>query len=544
MKKIVSIILLSFLLLAQFQVVVANSFATRLSSSATSIEAGQSFTVTFDVRESTGIYGLTSNLNYDSSKLEITGSSAQGGFALTLGSKIVVDHTELKTGNFSFARITFKAKSGFAIGESTQVSISDVVGTNDVTDISGSGSSVTINMVPPKSTNNFLNSLETNAGNINFSKNTLSYTLIVDNSVTSANITGTLEDSKATVSGLGNKTLRVYSNPFNITVTAENGATRRYTLNIIRRDESGNAGALSTNNALKSLSLDVCALNFSADTLEYTCEVDNLIEAYVLNVVAADDKATVSREGPDKLSLGNNVISFTVTSESGDKRVYKVTITRSSSAPTVSIDKLEEALKTLASNEVGIMQPEDGIISSDVLNLIKAAEKTLVVKGQDENGNTLYEWYIDGSKVNPGQPIKTSLSVQVQHTTINEKTNYALGLVLSFDKNPNLPLGTKVKYYLNETLSSYPTLNLYYFNPDTKALELRHEGLIVEENYVWIPLQHTSEYFLTPSTQQTSTTQPSRPDMNLVWVGLLLTQFAVIIGLILTLFKKKKAIYN
>ena len=150
MKKIVSIILLSFLLLAQFQVVVANSFATRLSSSATSIEAGQSFTVTFDVRESTGIYGLTSNLNYDSSKLEITGSSAQGGFALTLGSKIVVDHTELKTGNFSFARITFKAKSGFAIGESTQVSISDVVGTNDVTDISGSGSSVTINMVPPK----------------------------------------------------------------------------------------------------------------------------------------------------------------------------------------------------------------------------------------------------------------------------------------------------------------------------------------------------------------------------------------------------------
>lgn len=544
MKRILKLLILSFLLLTQFHTLMANPFTTRLTSTATNIEAGQSFTVTFEVRGSAGIYGLTANLNYDTNKLEITGSSAQSGFALTLGSKIVVDHTELQSGNFNFARITFKAKAGFVVGESTQISISNVVGSDGSKDVSGSGSNVTINLVPPKSTNNFLSNLETNAGGINFNKNTLSYTLIVDNNVTSANITGTPEDPKATVSGLGNKTLRVYSNVFNITVTAESGATRRYTLNIIRRDESGNAGALSTNNALRNLVLDVCVLNFSADVLDYSCEVDNLVEYFELGTEVADSKSSLSREGPDKLALGPNTIKLTVTAESGDVRIYTVIIIRSTSAPTVTIDKLEEALKTVASDEIGIFAPENGVIDQSVLSLIRDAKKTLVVKAKDESGKTLYEWYIDGSKANPAQPIKTIVNISIQHNTINNQTNYAQGIVLDFDKNASLPQGTKIKYYLDNALSAYPVLNLYYFNPENQLLELKHEGLVVEENYVWIPLEHTSEYFLTPATILAKTTTTPNSISIVFWIALSLTQFVFIIILGVLLLNQRKRRYD
>jgi hypothetical protein len=541
MKKLMQGLLISIILLSNVIGIQANPFTTRLTSTATNIEAGQSFTITFEVRGSAGIYGLTTNLNYDSNKLEITGSSAQNGFALTLGTKIVVDHTELKSGNFNFVRITFKAKSGFAVGENTQISISNVVGSDGSKDVSGSGSSVTINIVPPRSTNNYLAGLETNAGTINFNKSTLSYTLIVDNNVTSASITGSVEDPKSSVSGLGNKTLKVYSNPFNITVTAENGATRRYTLNIIRRDESGNAGALSTNNALNTLIVDVCSLSFDSEKLEYTCEVDNLVEAYKVSATLKDTKSTLDIDAPEKLSLGDNVITIKVTAESGDVRTYVLTINRSTSAPTVAIEKLEDALKTLVSDEVGIIKPEDGVISEEVLELIKDASKTLVVKGKDDSGTTLYEWYIDGTKVNTAQPIKTNLEfVSVNQNLFDTQTNYAKGITLKFEKNPNLPAGTTVKVFLDSSLLGYETINLYYFNPDTQKLELKHENLQVIENYVIIPLEHTSEYVLTPAILKQNTSTSTQFMSQTLWIGLVGAQFVVILILVVLLGKKKK----
>lgn len=543
MKKLFTLLVLSLYLLNSFQAIIANPFTTRLTSSATSIEAGQSFTVTFEVRGSAGLCGLTTSLNFDTNKLEISSSTAQNGFALTLGSKMVADREEAISGNFSFARITFKAKSSFAVGESTQISLSNVMGSDCSKDVSGSGSSVTINVVPPKSTNNFLSNLETNVGGINFNKNTLSYTLIVDNSVTSANISGTTEDSKASVSGLGNKTLRVYSNVFNITVTAENGATRRYTLNIIRRDASGNAGALSTNNALKSLTLDVCTLNFSADSLEYECEVDNLVDSYVLNTELADSRASIAREGVDKLVLGPNVIRLTITAESGDVRVYVVTIIRSSSAPTVSIDKLEEALKTIESNEIGVIAPVDGVIETSILRLIREAQKILIVRGKDEHGKILYEWEFDGRHVVAGQPIRTLVTLFPTHESIDAQTNFAQGLILKFDSNASLPLGTRVKYYLNESLTHHASLNLYYFNPETQILELKYENIVVEDNYVWIPLEHTSTYFLTPASLQSNVGGQASNQNTLLWIGISIAQFALILVLAILLLKRRNPIY-
>ena len=77
-----------------------------------------------------------------------------------------------------------------------------------------------------------------------YSMDTQEYSLIVDSQVSSINISTVTIDSNAKVSGAGTVNLNVGMNTIPITVTAQNGATRTYTLNVSRREGAGaeNAG--------------------------------------------------------------------------------------------------------------------------------------------------------------------------------------------------------------------------------------------------------------------------------------------------------------
>jgi hypothetical protein len=69
-----------------------------------------------------------------------------------------------------------------------------------------------------------------------FNANTLNYTATVGNDTTSLSISATAEDSKATVTITGNTNLKVGSNTVKITVTAEDGTTKVYTIVVTRSD--------------------------------------------------------------------------------------------------------------------------------------------------------------------------------------------------------------------------------------------------------------------------------------------------------------------
>lgn len=501
MKKILNTLVVILLVLVNLTIIQAASFSTATTSSKTSLTAtDEQFTVTIAVRNSTGISAITANFNYDSSKLELVSSVAESGFALTLGTKIVVDHTEVKTGNFNIAKITFKAKSAFVVGESTQVSISNVVGSDGSADISAAGSSVTIRMEAPKSANNNLSSLSVSAGTLNFNKSTTSYTVIVDNNVTSVTINATAEDSKASVSGTGTKNLKVYSNTFNIIVTAENGSKKTYKVNVVRRDADGNAGALSTNNNLSSLSVEGCELIFVESQLEYRCEVDNLTTKVVITAKPADDKATYVIANVDELKVGDNPITVTVTSESGAVKVYTVVVNRSSNAPTVPIETVKEALSTTTADEVAIKTPSDGIITEDIMAALKQSGKRLLIQGFDEKGTMIYEWSIDGSKMDTPATIYTKLLYTTEYTSeVNELTNYAKGIFLDFEKNDVLPEGTLVKLKVSPLYKDGERVHLYYYNVTDKKMELISENIEVIEGHVSFSIIHTSEYFVTQS---------------------------------------------
>lgn len=85
-----------------------------------------------------------------------------------------------------------------------------------------------------KSSDNTLSSLSVSKGTLSpkFNSATNVYTLNLTGDVTSIDVSAKAKDSKAIVSGTGKQTLKAGVNKLVISVTAENGSTKNYTINV------------------------------------------------------------------------------------------------------------------------------------------------------------------------------------------------------------------------------------------------------------------------------------------------------------------------
>lgn len=93
------------------------------------------------------------------------------------------------------------------------------------------------------SPNNKLASLSVEGYNISpsFNADTSTYDLIVDSSVSSVKVNAGSMDSKASVSGTGTINLSQANTQVSIEVRAENGTTRKYVINIVKKNGGGNS---------------------------------------------------------------------------------------------------------------------------------------------------------------------------------------------------------------------------------------------------------------------------------------------------------------
>jgi hypothetical protein len=498
MKKLSTLFFALFLILSPIQNVHAAAFAGTITGP-TKIIAGQQFTVTVGVANVTNMMGMSAEWYFDSSKLTLVSSVGTNDFTLTLGTKLVVDRLSGKSGNFSVASIVFKAKTTFTLGTSAIVSIKNASYSNGVSDINDLNlRSLSIKMV---SDNSYLKTLTVSAGTLNFNKTMLDYTVVVDNSVSSITLGATPEYSKSTISGTGTKNLAIYSNYFNIVVTAENGSKRTYVVNVQRKDANGLASPPSTNNHLKSITIsgfDAFNAAFDKETLTYTLEVGNLVTDLTISADPEDTKSVVVIN-KTPLVVGSNTITIVVTAENGDVKTYTITVNRSSDVPTVNEDEIIDALATVTTPTIGLLMPASGIISSEILSALKTSAKTLVVVYKEE-GKTLYEWLIDGSKLTDTDVINTLiLFTSDLQSAIDELTNYAKGLVLNFEDNPALPENTVVRLYVSDRFADGSKLTLYFYHEDNNKLSVTAKDLVVENGKVEFALTHTSTYFLSPT---------------------------------------------
>ena len=139
-----------------------------------------------------------------------------------------------------------------------------------------------------------------------FSKDNLNYDLIVDTSVTSVNVSASVIDSGATVSGVGTVNLTTGANKINVVVTAPNKTTRTYVLNIIRQNGgpvySSGIGGISTGPGVQVITSPTTSAGTTgsgtSDSSQPVIKIDTPVPSSGTTQQSSKTKPTVVLIGP------------------------------------------------------------------------------------------------------------------------------------------------------------------------------------------------------------------------------------------------------
>lgn len=193
----------------------------------------------------------------------------------------------------------------------------------------------TINVVRNISTNNNLSSLNASVGtfDIAFDKDVTVYTLTVPYDTKTVILSGSLADVNSTVDGLIEYTLDGDKTTANITVTAEDGSIKVYTVYIVKEAKPETVVTpvtyyYSSNNYLKTLEIDGYEMTFDKETNEYKITVKGDVSSLEIKAIPEDNRARVEITGNEKFKKGNNVVTITVTAEDGSTREYKINVNK------------------------------------------------------------------------------------------------------------------------------------------------------------------------------------------------------------------------
>ena len=166
-----------------------------------------------------------------------------------------------------------------------------------------------------------------------FNKDVTTYSMKVANNITALKVSALPTDDKATVQITGNSGWKEGVNTITIKVTAEDGTTNTYTVNVTR-ESSKKEETKSSNNYLSNLVINSShKINntFDKNITNYEVTVPFEVENLKMNLTLEDSKAKYEIEGADNLKTdGINVVTIKVTAEDGSIRTYTLNVTRSS----------------------------------------------------------------------------------------------------------------------------------------------------------------------------------------------------------------------
>lgn len=195
-----------------------------------------------------------------------------------------------------------------------------------------SNTSNTTTKTKAKSSNANLSNLGMNPNDFTgFSENKTSYDVTVPNNVTQVEIYATKKDSKASLTGTGIKKLQEGQNTANVIVTAEDGTTKTYTINIKRlsknekQDTTGNLDAKSSSSSkdleLSNLEIEGVNLEPSFESSTYKYEISIKGEQSNLDIKASTNNTSNKVEiiGNENLQNGQNIITILVTNSKSDE---------------------------------------------------------------------------------------------------------------------------------------------------------------------------------------------------------------------------------
>ncbi|QWB99409.1 cadherin-like beta sandwich domain-containing protein [Mycoplasmatota bacterium] len=263
------------------------------------------------------------------------------------------------------ATVSYSGKSlSYVDGDVITLTVSDTDGTTTVTE----NYMINVNVTPPKA-ENILNGLTINKGHISpaFSSDITSYTVNLDYSETDLLLTASVNpDDLSTLNKTEyDETFPVGTTTREFIVTAEDGTTKTYTINVVR-------SAASTDSSISELYVDG-QLQVSDDGTSYLHTLDELDSNFNFKVITSNEYAEIEYKlssDTSYSSLINNTNSpnfpidnnqtltydIKVTAQDGSSTIYNLEVARSASTETALTKvEIEEGLskKTLS--------PQNGI---------------------------------------------------------------------------------------------------------------------------------------------------------------------------------------
>ena len=333
LKKILSFLLVLILL---FSTVPAVSAAGSASMSGPStVRAGDTITVSFSAGG--GILGGSGSISFDASVLTLQGYTQKigGSWVVEFSGNNFVFYDNAMNSPIDSKKViftaTFKVNSNVKEGTEISVQAKGVTLSDGTKDTSAGSPRYKATIAPPLSGNCNLASLSVSDGKLSpaFSAGQTEYSVSVPFSVSSLKVTANAEHGGAKVS-VGKTGLEAgETTKIKITVTAENGAEKTYTIKAFREQDPNYVESDNAN--LKELTVEDHLLSpaFSPDVTQYYVWVPYEVETVKVDAKKDHRKAKVSTTEPDALlpGQGNDVI-FTVTAENGTPKVYTVTVVR------------------------------------------------------------------------------------------------------------------------------------------------------------------------------------------------------------------------
>lgn len=251
--------------------------------------------------------------------------------------------------------------------------------------------STSVNITRKSSINN-LYSLNASVGTFDtsFDKDVTVYTLTVPYGTKEVILSGSLEDTLSTVDGLFKYELTEDKTTAIITVIAEDGSTKVYTVYIIKEKPPVVPTPVvyyySSNNYLKTLEAKGYEIKFDRDTLEYELNVNNDVKSLDITAIAEDSRSRVEITGNENFKTGKNTVIISVKAENGDVREYKLIVNRKNTATTTLTE--EEESGSTAEKVVIIILIVLVVLGLLYLIFKKDDDATPTVKPENKKNNT------------------------------------------------------------------------------------------------------------------------------------------------------------
>lgn len=238
MKKLLSLILILAFLLSFAVINVNAACSLSVSPSNSTVYVGDTFSVSFSFSGSAAVGSADVTIQFDTNKFQyVSVSGGMKSIATNVSGKTIKISDYDATNTSKTYKVTVKFKA-LTVGSGTVSVVSSDISDTDLNSLGAPTGSTTVSVKQENKSNNAnLKWLTVPKGCTlvpKFSKDVTNYTCTVPGSVTSFPMDWEAEDSKATTKVSSGYQLKVGENTRTVTVTAQDGTKKVYTVKITR----------------------------------------------------------------------------------------------------------------------------------------------------------------------------------------------------------------------------------------------------------------------------------------------------------------------